>query len=248
MKFYLFGAVPASDKELDLEAVEILGEKREVSLLEEGDVGFLFSEAEVGSKLRASRKNVQTHAEALGELISSFGTLAPVPFGTLLESKEEVRELIGENYDQLKGTLTKISGQVEFGLKAYWDSDEIAKIVGEENEEVQKIKKKIEKGSVANSYEETLKVGELIEEGVEKRRGELKEDILEHLGPVVNDWKENELFDERMAANMAFLIDKSEEGQFDQAMEELGETQPEYLSFNYSGPWPPFNFVELELN
>lgn len=249
MKLYLYGAVPGEISEEwnpEMEA-KVGDQKAPIELFTHEGIAFLYSEVDLGSKLRATRKNVKRHSETLGDLLEKVETLAPVSFGAILDDLDSVRKLINENREDLQNTLEKISEKVEYGVKAYWDPDEVARKVGENDKEVQKLKKKVQSGKAGNQYEATVEVGELIDEKIDERREELKDSILEHLTPVSREWVENDLFDERMAANLAFLLDRSSQEEFDSAMQELGKAHSSYLTFKYNGPWPPFNFVEMEL-
>lgn len=249
MKIYLYGVIPpveAEDWEHSLEA-DIGGEKAEIELFTHQDLGFLYSKVDLGSKLRATRKNVQAHSETLGKLLELTETLAPVSFGAILNDLDAVKKIISENKESLTESLEKIDHKVEYGVKAYWNPDEVAQEIGKADKEVQKLKKKVKKGSVGDQYQATVEVGELIDDKMEAKKEDLREDMLEYLTPVSDDWTANDLFDERMAANLAFLMDRSNQEDFDRAMESLGKSQPGYLTLKYNGPWPPFNFVNLKL-
>lgn len=249
MKIYLYGAVPgevAENWDHDIEA-DIGGESAKIELFSCQGIGFLYSEVELGSKLRATRKNVQAHSETLGDLLDLTETLAPVSFGAIVDDLDAVESIAKEHEEKLQKTLVSIANKVEYGVKAYWDPDEVAREIGKTDKEVQKLKKKVQKGKVGDQYQATVEVGELIDDKIETRKEELRDTMLEYLSPVSDDWTGNDLFDERMAANLAFLLDRSSQDDFDSAMESLGKSQPGYLTFKYNGPWPPFNFVDMEL-
>ena len=50
-----------------------------------------------------------------------------------------------------------------------------------------------------------------------------------------------------MLLNAAFLIDKDQEAEFDQLVNDLYETCSEKVEFQYSGPWPAYNFINIRL-
>jgi hypothetical protein len=52
---------------------------------------------------------------------------------------------------------------------------------------------------------------------------------------------------DRMVVNAAFLVERCREGEFDQMMDQLDQELGHRLVFKYSGPNPPFNFVELQV-
>jgi hypothetical protein len=49
-----------------------------------------------------------------------------------------------------------------------------------------------------------------------------------------------------MIMNAAFLVSRSHEPAFDARVKDLG-TRYDKLTFKYTGPWPPYNFVNIRL-
>lgn len=45
----------------------------------------------------------------------------------------------------------------------------------------------------------------------------------------------------------AFLIERERESDFDFAVNRIGKKFGDGLNFKYTGPWPPYNFVEIRL-
>ena len=50
-----------------------------------------------------------------------------------------------------------------------------------------------------------------------------------------------------MIMNAAFLIERDREAEFDQKVKEIASKYEGKLSFKYTGPWPPYNFVHIRL-
>jgi len=46
--------------------------------------------------------------------------------------------------------------------------------------------------------------------------------------------------------NAAFLVEREREAAFDARVRTLGATY-DTLTFRYTGPWPPYNFVNIRL-
>jgi len=49
-----------------------------------------------------------------------------------------------------------------------------------------------------------------------------------------------------MIMNAAFLVSREMEQAFDARVKEIGQ-QYDKLTFKYTGPWPPYNFVNIRL-
>jgi hypothetical protein len=47
--------------------------------------------------------------------------------------------------------------------------------------------------------------------------------------------------------NAAFLVEREREGEFDSAVNKIARKYGQRLKFKYTGPWPPYNFVNIRL-
>jgi len=50
-----------------------------------------------------------------------------------------------------------------------------------------------------------------------------------------------------MILNAAFLVERTQERLFDDKVKEVSRQYEELLTFKYTGPWPPYNFVNIKL-
>ena len=44
-----------------------------------------------------------------------------------------------------------------------------------------------------------------------------------------------------------FLVDRKAEKPFDDRVKEISRQYEDLLTFKYTGPWPPYNFVNIKL-
>jgi hypothetical protein len=72
-------------------------------------------------------------------------------------------------------------------------------------------------------------------------------DIHESLKPVAVASRSNKPIGDRMIMNAAYLVERSREQEFDEAVKALSRKYEDVLSFKYTGPWPPYNFVNIKL-
>ncbi len=79
-------------------------------------------------------------------------------------------------------------------------------------------------------------------EGKEK----CKSDFLETLKKKSVRSKELKLFSDRLVLNASFLINRDKIDDFSSEVEQLGSKYPN-LKIQYSGPWPPYNFVDIQI-
>ena len=75
---------------------------------------------------------------------------------------------------------------------------------------------------------------------------EIAEVYREGLQEIASDHKDISLFSERLLMNTAFLVER---GRIDEFSARVGDLSGRYgdLKVQYSGPWPPYNFVDIHI-
>jgi len=59
--------------------------------------------------------------------------------------------------------------------------------------------------------------------------------------------RDNKPIGDKMILNAAFLLQREREAEFDDAVNRIARKFGERLNFKYTGPWPPYNFVNIRL-
>lgn len=82
----------------------------------------------------------------------------------------------------------------------------------------------------------------------EKREGYAKqwESDFAALKRIASESKKLRLFSQRLILNSAFLVDRNKVEEFSRAVERLGGKYPSF-KIQYTGPWPPYNFVDIHI-
>lgn len=77
-------------------------------------------------------------------------------------------------------------------------------------------------------------------------RTECEHEFAETLNNVAVKSYKGKLFSERLVLNMSFLVDKDKVDEFSKT---LGKLDDKYagLKVKYTGPWPPYNFVDIKI-
>ncbi len=73
-----------------------------------------------------------------------------------------------------------------------------------------------------------------------------KSDFMEVLRKKAAQSKELKLFSDRLIMNASFLVDRNKIDGFSGEVEQLGTKYPD-LKIHYSGPWPAYNFVDIQI-
>ena len=59
--------------------------------------------------------------------------------------------------------------------------------------------------------------------------------------------RSNKPIGDKMILNAAFLVDREKTKTFDDQITDIAKKYENKLSFLYTGPWPPYNFVNIRL-
>jgi hypothetical protein len=191
-----------------------------------------------------TRENVLAH-QRVNETVMQKHTVIPMSFGTVFKTDDDIMELLRSAYDAFSDVLNKMQEKFEFGLKVLWDRDQIIREIEEEDEDIRRLKTEIssQKGS---TYFARMQYGRLIDAALQARSERYVGDIFSALRSVSVASRSNKPIGDRMIMNAAFLVSRETEGAFDARVKQIGQ-QFERLTFKYTGPWPPYNFVNIRL-
>ena len=68
--------------------------------------------------------SLREHDSAVGALMDT-GAVLPMRFGTVVDTEEDVRELLARRGEELRGQLAHVRGRVEMGVRAAWEGGPI---------------------------------------------------------------------------------------------------------------------------
>ncbi len=207
------------------------------------DLAAVVSDVPIGA-LDSTRENVLAH-EHVNETVMRDHTVIPMSFGTIFKTREDIVELLRSAYDAFGDVLSKMQNKLEFGLKVLWDRDAVIRELEEEDDDIRRLKSEIgsQKGS---TYFARMQYGRLIEAGLERWAEHYVSGILENLRDVAVAARVNKPIGDKMILNGAFLVSRDKERAFDSRVKRVA-AQHERLTFKYTGPWPPYNFVNIRL-
>lgn len=193
----------------------------------------------------SSRRNMMAHTLVLEEVMREF-TILPVRFGTVAPSVEAIQEqVLKRRYSELNDLLAEMEGRVELGLKAFWYEDSFFEQIVEDHPAIRRLRDSLMNRPAEETYYERIRLGEMVENAMWRKRDEDAEKILTPLRPLVHKTRANKVITDRMVLNAAFLVDQDREAEFDQAVRQLDSEMGDRLMFKYVGPVPPYNFVNI---
>jgi len=189
---------------------------------------------EVGQKIMLAHERVI-------EKVMMDHTVLPVRFCTVSPNAEEIRNLLRSRYGEFKKLLRELDNKVELGIKALWkDMNHLLRESMTEGTRQEGLAV-VPKANVNRTRAETEKRVRL---ALEEERIKTRELVLEPLRPLADDLCFNKTYGDDMVMNVAFLVDRSREREFDARVEQLSG-QYDTIEFKYVGPAPPYSFVNM---
>ena len=193
-----------------------------------------------------TRENALAH-EHVNELVMKDFTVLPMSFGTVFRTENDIKEFLKGTYEALSDVLQKMEGKIEFGLKVNWDKDQVIKEIESENEEIRRLKEEIQSNTSTSTYFSRMQLGRVVESALQSKADAYVAEIYETLRDAAIASRSNKPIGDKMIMNAAFLVERERAGTFDLKVQEIAQRYEGKLSFRYTGPWPPYNFVTIRL-
>ena len=191
-----------------------------------------------------TRDNVLAH-ERVNESVMRDFTVIPMSFGTVFKTDQDIVELLRTAYDAFRDVLGKMRDKLEFGLKVLWEPEAVISEIEKENENLRLLRQEIS-SQQGSTYFARMQYGRLVDSLLQERSEALAAEILGDLRDVAVASRINKPIGEKMILNAAFLVARDAEEDFDERVRAIG-ARYEHLNFRYTGPWPPYNFVNIRL-
>src|SRR5436305_4696873 len=191
-----------------------------------------------------TRENVLAH-ERVNETVMRKFTVIPMSFGTVFKTREDIIELLRSAYDAFHDVLVKMQDKLEFGVKVLWDREVMIRLIEQQDEDVRRLKNEIS-GQKGSTYFARMQYGRLVDAALQQLSEKYVSDLFESLRDVAVASRANKPIGDKMIMNAAFLVSRDKETAFDQRIKAIG-AKYDKLTFKYTGPWPPYNFVNIRL-
>ena len=232
-----------SDQPLTFGSIGIGEEPAPVYTVRYDDLSAIVSDTPLGV-LDPTRDNVLAH-QRVNENVMRDYTVLPMSFGTMFKTRDDVTAFLRSAYRAFSDVLDKMENKLEFGLKVLWDREAVIREIEKEDEDIHRLKNEIaaQKGS---TYFARMQYGRLIDGALQSKSERYVGEIFDRLRDVSVAARSNKPIGDRMILNAAFLVTRDREDEFDARVKALGAAHDK-LTFKYTGPWPPYNFVNIRL-
>ncbi|MBQ1091235.1 GvpL/GvpF family gas vesicle protein [Streptomyces sp. B93] len=238
MSTYVYGITAGSHPALPDGMGGVGDPARPVRILKEGDLAAIVSDAPEG--LRPKRKDLIAHQNVLAEA-GAAACVLPMRFGSVAQDDAAVTGVLAERSDHYKERLRALEGKVEYNIKASHVEEAVLHHVMAQNQEIRALAE-ANRQAGGGSYEERLRLGELVAAAVQAKEAEDAAELrrvlepaaaAESVGPESTGW----------LVNVSYLVARDTAESFLAAVAQAREAHP-HLDVRVNGPLPPYSFVE----
>jgi hypothetical protein len=131
-------------------------------------------------------------------------------------------------------------------VRVVWDVENIFSHLVDRHPELAELRDRIFAGGRQVDANAKIELGRLFEERREAGRNDVVARVVDSLLPLASDVHVSRVHGEKAAADLAFLVTRDGMQAFRDRVREIASDWPPEFAFQCSGPWAPFNFVQLE--
>jgi hypothetical protein len=190
-------------------------------------------------------RSLMAHQEVVERVMERCPVL-PVKFGTFVSSEAEVRRLLEQGQGRLGQALDDLAGKVEMEVAATWDLKRVLREIGQEDE-ILRLKESMAGRPVADARQVQIQAGKVVRQSLDRRREKYQRRLLESLKGAALDVQPSAPLVDEMVMNVAFLIERQREANFEEEVRDLDEALEGEVSFRIIGPLPPYSFATVEV-
>ncbi len=246
---YIYGVI-ASEEAVSFGPIGIGGRDDEVRTVPCRDLAAVVSDCPAVDyrALKNREKTIRdlaVHQTVIEEVMERF-TVLPIKFGTTAQDRDGVEALLRQGYFTFKEAHASIEDKVEMEVVATWDIPSVFQEISTE-EPIARLKAKIVGMSRLRSTPDRVKVGKMVYQSLNRLRESYQQELMSALAGCTLDLQKNSLMNDGMVMNVAFLLDKGRQEEFDRRLDEVDEKLGGRLSLRCIGPLPPYSFCTVEV-
>ena len=219
--------------------------RADVYTISEGRVAAVVSDV-FQSRIRAERCNLAAHREVL-ELLMAESTPLPISFGTIADRPEDIRKMLLRHQPAFLEQLRLVAGKIEMGVHVAWDVPNVFEYFVNTHPELRAARDRFFGNRHEPTHDEKLILGRMFDQFLQEDREGHAETVENVLSPHCAAIRHNKCRNEREVINLACLLERNKRDLFEASVFDAAKLFDNQYIFDFSGPWPPYNFVDIEL-
>jgi len=187
------------------------------------------------------------HQSVIERIMAGGATVIPMKLGTYAQDENEVGAILNEGYPLMKEIMERTADKIEIDVVATWsDFASTVKDAGNKRE-IKEFKERCLSQPQGATVNDQMKIGLMIKQALDENRAGVSLDIMNRLQAISEDARVHELMDDMMVMNVAYLIARTRQKEFEEKVEEINKSMQDKLNFRCIGPLPPYSFYTLEV-
>lgn len=257
--WYVYGVAPAS---VDLRRAPEGLDDAAVRPFAEGEFVALVSQLDAARYAPASIEEATANVEWLAPRAvahdrvltwaSDRGPIIPLPIFSLFSGAEAVRGMLRDRQTELAEALRRTGRGREYALRVYRIDDELTKVAAELSPRLAELQQAAKSASPGQRY--------LLERKLESERknelhaigARIAREVMDAVGSVALESVEGKIVararasgDPPLVLDAAFLIEPEEIERFQRELTTIVQRHTSRgFRFDFTGPWPPYHFVQ----
>ena len=179
------------------------------------------------------------------------GGVIPLPMFSLWGSEAALTQSLADQAKTLTRVFEHVSGADEFGLRVHRREDVMLSAIDDLDEDIAALRDEAKSAAPGQRYLLERKIAERGKNAVRAASHRMAQHIFDKLRSIARDSlarppvpESKQAPDATLVLNGAFLVDRERLDEFRAAVgAHVRDYQPKGLTFDFTGPWPPYNFV-----
>jgi hypothetical protein len=209
------------------------------------DLEWIIAQSKIHEEVVERAMGVVNHKSEIINLKS----VIPMKFGVIFEKPQNLEDILKKEYQKFKNLLARFIGKQEWSVKVYAKEPELKEKLKLSEKKVQTRIKQTKNLPRGADYFGELEVNKALDNVVQKKTDEWSKKFFKFFSALALESRLNKILagdlaghKEPMVLNCAFLVHEDKVRDFVKEAKELQRLNPEFI-FEYTGPWPPYNFV-----
>lgn len=243
---YVYGVMAEPDTRAEVGELPAVGGDPEtrVHFVRHDGVAAVVSELRGAGRPLGTPDDLRAHAEVLDTLAATGAPVLPFRFGTVLGGRQAVEEeMLAQGRDAFAAALDRLRGRAQFTVRAAYDEDAVLREVLTERSDIAELRESVAALPEDAGYYERVRLGELVANAVDAKRGEDAAEIDRLLTPLADGTVMSQPAAEDGVADASFLVSDARRAEFEQAAEDLARRWHGRVRLRLLGPLAPYDFV-----
>ncbi len=242
---YLYAIMAIDDpQEMRFKGLGI--DRGDVYAIAAGNIAAIVSKVPPDKRIRPERRHLAAHHGVLARLMET-ATPLPMAFGIIAENGSAVKKILDKYRREFLKHTRRVSNKVEMGLKVIWDVPNIFDYFVITHPQLKELRDRFFWIHHNPTQEQKIELGRTFERLLNEDREAYTRQVSEVLSEYCHEIKANKCARESEVMNLACLVDRRGIERFEEGIFAAANQFDNNFAFDYSGPWAPHNFVNIDL-